>query len=69
MWGCISVQGKITNYMGKKRVYGGNVERTAISEIYKMSVNIYFVSERQITQPSTVAFCQFVTERNVELKF
>jgi hypothetical protein len=47
-------------------VYGGNVDITAISEIYKMSVNIYFVSERQITQPSTVAICQLVIERNVE---
>jgi hypothetical protein len=53
-------------YVRKYGVYGGNVEITAISEIYKMSVNIYFVYARQITQPSTVAVCQFVTERNVE---
>jgi hypothetical protein len=53
-------------YVGKNGVYSGNVETTPISEIYKMSVHIYFVPERQITQPSTVAVCLSVTERNVE---
>jgi peroxiredoxin len=31
-------------------VYGHNVKIIAISEIYKVSVNDFFVSESQITQ-------------------
>jgi hypothetical protein len=30
--------------MGKNGVFDGNVEITAVDEIYKMSVNVYYVS-------------------------
>jgi hypothetical protein len=38
------------------------MDLVAISDIYEMSVNIYFVSKDHITQPSTVIFGQVVTE-------
>jgi hypothetical protein len=49
---------------GGKRVYC-NVKVIAVSEIYKLSVSIYFVPEGQIIHPLTVTVCQTVTERNV----
>jgi hypothetical protein len=42
-------------HMGKL-VYSDNLETVAISEIEKKSVSVYFVSEGQITPPSTVIF-------------
>jgi hypothetical protein len=31
--------------MGKNGVFGGNVQITAVSEIYKMSLSVYCVSQ------------------------
>jgi pyruvate/2-oxoglutarate dehydrogenase complex dihydrolipoamide acyltransferase (E2) component len=44
------------------RVNRGEV--IAIAETYKVLVDVYFVSEGQITQPRTVVVGQVVTERN-----
>jgi hypothetical protein len=50
-------------------VNGGSVKIIAISEIFKVPVNVYFVFEVQITQPLTVTVGQVVTERNLYLLF
>jgi hypothetical protein len=49
-------------YMEKNAVYGSNVEITAIFDIYKGSVGIYFVSHSP-----TVVIRLVATERNVML--
>jgi hypothetical protein len=51
--------------MGKVRLCGSNVEKLALSEIYKAYVSVYFVPKGQINQPLTVIADQIVTERNV----
>jgi hypothetical protein len=43
-------------------MYDGNVEIIAVSEIYEVSVSVYFGSEGHITRPSTVTVGQFVTK-------
>jgi hypothetical protein len=48
-------------YVGKNGVYSGNVKITAVTENYKMSVGVYFVSEVQITKPVTVVIGQGVS--------
>jgi hypothetical protein len=45
-------------------VYGGNMEITAITGIYNVSVSIRFVSEDQFTQPSADVVREVVIERN-----
>jgi uncharacterized protein (UPF0248 family) len=50
-------------------VYVVNVEIVSISEIYKVSVIVYFVTEGQITQPPAVRVCQIVSKRNTILLF
>jgi hypothetical protein len=52
-------------YMGKAGVYEGNVEIIALSEICKIYVSVYSVSNGQINQPLTVTANQIVTERNI----
>jgi hypothetical protein len=49
---------------GKNGAYDGNSEIASINEIYEVSVDVYIVSEDQITQPSTVIIGQVVTKRN-----
>jgi hypothetical protein len=44
---------------------GYNIEIIPITEIYEVSVNIYFLYECQITEPPTVINGQVVTERTV----
>jgi hypothetical protein len=34
-------------------VYGGNVEIIAVTETYKVVVSIYFLSEREVSDPLT----------------
>jgi hypothetical protein len=50
-------------------VYGENVEIIAIAEICKLTENVYFVSEDQITPPLTVVVSQVATGGNVFLLF
>jgi hypothetical protein len=50
-------------------VYGGNIEITGISRIFKVSVSGDTVIEGTITQTSTVTCGSIVTERNIPLKF
>jgi hypothetical protein len=40
-------------YMGRNGVYGDNVEVIAISEVFKVGVIVYFVSEGQVPSPLT----------------
>jgi hypothetical protein len=42
------LQEKITRYAWEKWVYASTVKIIAISEIYNMSVSVYFVSESQV---------------------
>jgi hypothetical protein len=37
-------------YIGKKGVFGGNVKLVGVNEIYKLSVNVYYISGGQITE-------------------
>jgi hypothetical protein len=48
-------------------LYGGDAKITAIREIYEIFISVYFVSERQITQPLTVITEKAVTEIKVQL--
>jgi hypothetical protein len=41
----------------------------SITEMYNVSVSVYFVSEGQSAQPPTVTVRQIVTERNEFLLF
>jgi hypothetical protein len=50
-------------------LYGGNVEITAVKEIYKASAGLHFVPEEQIIQLLTVIISQVVMERNVSVLF
>jgi hypothetical protein len=56
------ILGNITIYMEENGMVNGNVEKTFIGEIYKMSASIYFVPEGQIAQSSIVIMCQMATE-------
>jgi hypothetical protein len=44
-------------------VYGSKIEVTAITEIYNMSVSVYFVSQTKSLHHRTVTSGQVVTER------
>jgi hypothetical protein len=48
-------------------VHGSNVEITAISEICEVSVRVYFVTQGQITQPSTALVGHVTAEINIFL--
>jgi hypothetical protein len=48
-------------------LYDSDVKITAIGEIYKIFISVYFVSERQITQPLTVITEEVVTEIKVQV--
>jgi hypothetical protein len=54
---------------GEIGAYCGNVEISAVTEIYIASPDFYFVSEGQITQPLTLTDGQVVTEGNASLLF
>jgi hypothetical protein len=57
-------------HKGKKySAYGGKVKTTTISEIYKVSISVYYVSESHITQLPFVLVGQVTTERNSSLLF
>jgi hypothetical protein len=49
-------------YRGKNGVFGGNVEITAVSEIYKMSVSVYCVSLSNLTEAVMLLGCIWETE-------
>jgi hypothetical protein len=48
---------------------GCNIEIIPITKIYEVSVNIYFLYECQITEPSTIIVGQVVTERTLCVLF
>jgi hypothetical protein len=37
-------------YIGRKGVFAGNVKLIAVNEIYKLSVNVYYISGGQNTE-------------------
>jgi hypothetical protein len=43
--------------MGKNGVFVGNVEITAVNEIYKMSVNVYYVSLSNLAEAIILLGC------------
>jgi hypothetical protein len=48
---------KLTKYTWEEHgVYGDSVKVTAINEIHKAFVSVYFVSEGHMTQPPTLKF-------------
>jgi hypothetical protein len=49
-------------YAGRNGLYGENVKIIIISVIYKVSVNVHFASEGQITQPPPVIVGQVLKE-------
>jgi hypothetical protein len=65
---CALIQRKITEYEWKNGVCGGNIKVITISDIYKMSICVYFGSELNHS-PSTVMRGQVMTERNVSSFF
>jgi hypothetical protein len=50
-------------------IYFGNVEISAVTEIYVVLQYFYFVSEGHMSQPLTVTIGQVVTDGNVSLLF
>jgi hypothetical protein len=52
---------------GNNVVYGGNMEITAVIEIYDKSVRICFESEDQFTQRSADVVGEVVTDRKVSV--
>jgi hypothetical protein len=60
---------KIKNYTWITGLYGADIEIICISEIYQLSLNVYFVSGGQITQPPTVILGEVVTNGNVSPLF
>jgi hypothetical protein len=54
-------------YLEKHELYGGDVKITATRKTYKISVGVYFVSERQITQSLTFITGKVVTEIKVQV--
>jgi hypothetical protein len=66
MCGC----GNTVKYTRKEtEVYGGNIEVTAICEMYKMSVSVSFVSENKMTASPNTVVGQAVTQGDVSLLF
>lgn len=59
----VAVQDDRKMYNGKDGVYGCKVRINVVSEIYKVPVTIYFVSEGQISEPPIVIVDQVVTKR------
>jgi hypothetical protein len=58
----------ITKYTWEgNEVCGANVEIIAITDIYGVSVSVYFVSGGEITHPPTVTVGQVVNERSANL--
>jgi hypothetical protein len=56
-------------YKGKNGMCGFNSEIIANTEIYEVSVSIYFLYECQITEPPTFIVGQVVSERTVSVLF
>jgi hypothetical protein len=66
-WLHINAREHYSRYLEKAGVYGGNVEITAIKEIYKESFGLRCLPEDQITQLLTDIVGQY--ERKVSLLF
>jgi hypothetical protein len=59
----VLIQGKIAECMWVENgMQGGNIEVMAISEIYEVSISVYFVSEMQITQSLAVIVDQVIVQ-------
>lgn len=43
-------------------MFGGNVEIIGVSQMYEMSINLYFMPKGRLTHPLTVLSGQVVTE-------
>lgn len=73
MYGCLLKSGRIVKCAGEQnRVYGVNIKIITVSETYKVSVDVCFVPEGQITKPPIDVVdqvCQVGTERKEPLLF
>jgi hypothetical protein len=70
MYGCLLIPGRIVKCTGEQNgVYAVNIKTITVSEIYKVSVGVHFVSEGQITKPPTDVVVQVGTKRKVSLLF
>jgi hypothetical protein len=48
-------------------VFDGNVEIIGVGQMYEMSINVYFVSEDQLTHPLNAVTGQVVTVKYVSV--